>query len=295
MTAAPDPVSDLFERSRGRLFSLAYRMTASVGDAQNIVQDTWVRWMGAPHAEVNDPLAYWVRTATRLCLDLQRSARVRREQYVGAWLPEPLISTDRADAPDAALHEREHVDVALMLALERLSPAERAAFLLKDVFDLDMPELSEALAKSPAACRQLLSRARKHLADVRPRYVPDDAQTLVEEFWRASRTGDLEALTRMLVHDVEVRADGGGRVPSALNVLLGRDRAVKFFVGLARKYASRSSLVRFATVHGAPGIVSRDASGNLQVTSFAFDEKGLRGVWIVRNPEKLGGIDPAES
>lgn len=287
MTAASDPVSDLFERSRGRLFSLAYRMTASVGDAQNIVQDTWVRWMDAPTRGVHDPLAYWVRTATRLCLDLQKSARVRREQYVGAWLPEPLVAADRAHAPDAALHEREHVDVALMLALERLSPAERAAFLLKDVFDLDMPELSEALSKSPSACRQLLSRARKHLADVRPRYVPEDAEALVQEFWRASRTGDIEALTRLLVHDVEVRADGGGRVPSALNVLAGRERAVRFFVGLARKYPAGGRLIRFATVHGAPGIVSRDASGNLQVTSFAFDPEGLCGVWIVRNPAKL--------
>lgn len=287
MTAASDPVSDLFERSRGRLFSLAYRMTASVADAQNVVQDTWVRWMGASQEQVNDPLAYWVRTATRLCLDLQHSARVRREQYVGAWLPEPLVSPEQTGDPHTAVSDRQDVDVALMLALERLSPSERAAFLLKDVFDLDMPQLSEALSKSPAACRQLLSRARKHIADVRPRYVPDDAETLVEEFWRASRTGDVEALTRLLVLGVEVRADGGGRVPSALNVLHGRDRAVKFFVGLARKYSARGSLIRFATVHGAPGIVSRDANGTLQVTSFAFDEQGLCGVWIVRNPEKL--------
>lgn len=290
MTAAPDPISDLFERSRGRLFSLAYRMTASVGDAQNVVQDTWVRWMGAPQEHVHDPLAYWVRTTTRLCLDLQRSARVRREQYVGTWLPEPLVATDRSHNPDAAISARQHVDVALMLALERLSPAERAAFLLKDVFDLDMPELSEALSKSPAACRQLLSRARRHLADVRPRYVPAGADTLVEEFWRASRTGDLAALTRMLVQDVEVRTDGGGRVPCALNALHGRDRVVRFFVGLARKFPGRGTLVRFADVHGAPGIISRDARGNLQVTSFEFDQQGLRGVWIVRNPEKLTSV-----
>lgn len=291
MRPAPDTTTDLFERSRGRLFSLAYRMTGSVADAQNIVQDTWVRWMGAAHDDVRDPLGYWIRTATRLCLDLQRSARARREHYVGVWLPEPLIDSEDS-GPDAAVSEREEVDVALMLALERLSPSERAAFLLRDVFDLDMAELSEALSKSPAACRQLVSRARKHLGEVRPRYVPQHAATLVEEFWKASRTGDLDALTRLLVHDVEVRADGGGRVPSALNALHGRDRATRFFVGLARKYPTQGTLVRFARVHGAPGIISRDASGNLQVTSFAFDHSGrLQAIWIVRNPDKLRGVD----
>lgn len=290
MHSPSDDISHAFERSRGRLFSLAYRMTGSVPDAQNVVQDTWVRWMGVDAAEVRDPLAYWIRTATRLSLDLQRSARVRRERYVGVWLPDPLVGTDD-EGPDAALAEREQVDVALMLALERLSPSERAAFLLKDVFDLDMADLSEALSKSPAACRQLLSRARKHLAQTPPRYMPAQATTLVEAFWRASQTGDVEALTQLLVHDVELRADGGGRVPSALNALHGSDRVARFFVGLVRKYGRGGTLIRFATVHGAPGIVSRDASGNLQVTSFEFDtSERLRGIWVVRNPDKLAHV-----
>ena len=292
MRSPSDDISHAFERSRGRLFSLAYRMTGSVPDAQNVVQDTWVRWMGADTAEVRDPLAYWIRTATRLSLDLQRSARVRRETYVGVWLPDPIVGAED-QGPDTALAEREQVDVALMLAMERLSPSERAAFLLKDVFDLDMPALSEALSKTPAACRQLLSRARKHLGRTEARYVPERATTLVEAFWRASQSGDIEAFTRILVRDVEVRADGGGRVPSALNALHGRDRATRFFVGLLRKYARAGVLVRFATIHGAPGIVSRDASGNLQVTSFEFDPTDrIRSIWIVRNPDKLAHVRP---
>ena len=292
MRSPSDDISHAFERSRGRLFSLAYRMTGSVPDAQNVVQDTWVRWMGADTAEVRDPLAYWIRTATRLSLDLQRSARVRRETYVGVGLPDPIVGAED-QGPDTALAEREQVDVALMLAMERLSPSERAAFLLKDVFDLDMPALSEALSKTPAACRQLLSRARKHLGRTEARYVPERAATLVEAFWRASQSGDIEAFTRILVRDVEVRADGGGRVPSALNALHGRDRATRFFVGLLRKYARAGVLVRFATIHGAPGIVSRDASGNLQVTSFEFDPTDrIRSIWIVRNPDKLAHVRP---
>lgn len=295
MKPPPDNIADSFERSRDRLFSLAYRMTGSVPDAQNVVQDTWVRWMGVDAAQVRDPLAYWIRTATRLSLDLQRSARARRERYVGVWLPDPLLGTDET-GPDAAVSEREQVDVALMLALERLSPSERAAFLLKDVFDLDMQALSVALSKTPAACRQLLSRARKHLGQARPRYVPRHATTLVEAFWEASQSGDVEALTQLLVDDVEVRSDGGGRIPSALNALHGRTRATRFFVGLVRKYARGGSLIRFTTVHGAPGIVSRDAGGNLQVTSFDFDESDrLRGIWIVRNPDKLCHVGERDS
>lgn len=262
-------------------------MTGSVADAEGIVQDTWVRWMGTDAATVRDPLAYWIRTATRLCVDLQRSARVRREQYVGSWLPEPIV-----EDPYAAFEDRGRVDVAFMLALERLSPAERAAFLLKDVFDLDMDELADALSKSPAACRQLLSRARRHLAELRARDVPENAAALVEAFWHASSTGDLSALTRLLLADVEVRTDGGGRVPSAIQPLSGRDRALRFFVGLARKYTAAPTLVRFSSVHGAPGIVSRDAVGNLQVTSFEFERERLRGIWVVRNPDKLAHAAP---
>ncbi len=219
-----------FEPHRRRLRGLAYRMLGSVSDAEDVVQDAYLRWHAADREGVADPGAFLARVVARLCLDRLKAARQRRETYIGPWLPEPVLDAS-AWTPDDAGEIAADLSIALMLALER------AAFLLHDVFDLGFADIAAALGRREAACRQLAARARAHVRASRPRAPadPDAAARLAAGFMEAARSGDATALARLLAEDVAMHSDGGGRRVAARNVVHGRERVARFFVGLARK------------------------------------------------------------
>ena len=279
-----------FEAQRPRLLRLAYRMLGSLTEAEDIVQDAWLRWSRADEA-VDAPAAYLTRIVTRLCLDHMRSARVRRETYVGTWLPEPLLGATDPDEEAAA----DDITLSLMLALERLSPLERAAFLLHDVFGMGLNDIAGTLDREPAAVRQLAARARKHVHAGRPRYSvePAEADRLARAFFAASRDGDTAALSAMLAEDVVIRSDGGGRVLAFLNPIQGLARVQRLFAGLARKYPEPPRLLRTLVIDGLPGYVSLDGGGHLQTNAFEIRDGRIAAIYIVRNPDKLRGVAAA--
>jgi len=290
-----------FEPYRRRLLGLAYRMLGSVADAEDAVQETYLRWHAADRDNVSNPRAFLMTTTTRICLDVLSSARARREEYVGPWLPEPVVDTS-ALAPDSRAELAEDLSIALLLTLDRLSPLERAAFLLHDVFDFSFGEVASALERSEAACRQLAARARSHVRSVRPRGTnapaargeiePKHAK-LMSAFVAATRSGDLNALTQLLASDVRVVTDGGGKVLASLNVLEGNDRAARFLVGAARKGWRDEFTLRFATINGLPGIIVDSPDGPVQTSAFEIDGDAIRALYVVRNPDKLRHLPAA--
>jgi RNA polymerase sigma-70 factor, ECF subfamily len=286
-----------FEPHRRRLLGLAYRMLGSLGEAEDAVQDTYLRWHAANRDLVSDTQAFLTTTTTRICLDMLKSARARREEYVGPWLPEPVLDTT-ALAPDAQTELAEDLSIALLLALDRLSPLERAAFLLHDVFDCSFSEVASALDRSAATCRQLASRARTHVREARPqetssvrdRSTPSSHQQLVSAFVTAARSGDLETLRGLLAADARVVTDGGGKVPAALNVIEGADRAARFIVGAVRKGLPEGSIIRAAAINGLPGLVAYAPNGAVQTVAFEIVDERIRGIYTVGNPEKLSHV-----
>lgn len=270
-----------FAPLRPRLLRVAYRMLGSVADAEDVVQEAFVRWMRTDRAEVHEPEAYLRRVITRLCLDELKSARHRRESYFGEWLPEPL--EEEPGAPD-------DVTLPLMLALERLSPLERAAFLLHDVFGLDFAEVAATIERDAAACRQLASRARAHVRDARPRFAVERQRglALAEAFYAASRSGDMTALGAMLAADVSLHADGGGKRSAAPQPILGLRKVMQVHKALAvlfRKHGSQR--IRAGFINGLPGFVTREADGELQTTALDIVDDRIVAIYVMRNPDKL--------
>ncbi len=295
-TRTPDPASD-FEPQRGRLLGLAYRMLGSLAEAEDAVQDTYLRWHAVDRGAIEQPAAFLTRTLTRICLDVLKSARVRREAYIGPWLPEPILET----APLVAGTDGDYADdlsVALLLTLERLSPLERAAFLLHDIFDQDYDEVAAALGRSEEACRQLAARARQQVRRERPRFRPtaEARDRLTLAFATAIGSGDVEGLSRLLTEDAVFYADGGGKVASARKPVVGARRIALFLTGLVRKPRLRQRLVsgpmsvRVAEVNGMPGLLLY-MGGRLHQT-YALDLRGERiaGVYVTRNPDKLSHL-----
>lgn len=269
-----------FEPLRPTLMRVAYRMLGSVADAEDMVQEAFIRWMRADRSEVREPEAFLRRTVTRLCLDQLKSARRQRESYVGPWLPDPLVEEE----------EGEDVTLPLMLALERLSPLERAAFLLHDVFGLGFEEVAATIQRDPATCRQLAARARTHVREARPRFevAKQRGLALAEAFFAASRSGDMNALGAMLAADVSVHADGGGKRPAALEPVLGFDSVMKLHEQLATRFRENSSkLVRAGFVNGLPGFITLEADGELQTTALEIEDGKIAAIYVVRNPDKL--------
>jgi len=289
-----------FEPYRRRLLGLAYRMLGSMADAEDAVQETYLRWHGADRDQVADPKAFLMTTTTRICLDMLTSARARHEEYVGPWLPEPVIDT-AALAPDSRTELAEDLSFALLLTLDRLSPLERAAFLLHDVFDFSFNEVATALDRSAAACRQLAARARTHVRATRPRgaaTAPPRSQEidakhaqLMSAFLAAMGSGDVDAVKQLLASDVRVVTDGGGKVRSALDTIEGSDRAARFLVEVTRPrpgaWWRHDFTVRFATINGLPGVVVDAPEGAMQTTAFEIDGDTIRALYVVRNPDKL--------
>jgi RNA polymerase sigma-70 factor (ECF subfamily) len=290
-----DP-SASFEPYRRRLLGLAYRMLGSMAEAEDAVQEAYLRWHAADRARIDEPKAFLMTTTTRICLDVLKSARVRREEYVGPWLPDPVTDT-AALAPDAETELAEDLSVALLLALERLSPLERAAFLLHDVFDFSFAEVADALDRNEAACRQLAARARTHVREVRPAgAIPPRAASgavdpkhaaLVSAFMSASRSGDVDALMRILASDAKVVTDGGGKVAAALNVIEGADRVAAFAAGVVRKGWTDEVSVRFDTINGLPGLIVSGPAGLIQTNAFEIEGDLVKAIYVVRNPDKL--------
>jgi RNA polymerase sigma-70 factor (ECF subfamily) len=290
-----DP-SASFEPHRRRLLGLAYRMLGSMAEAEDAVQEAYLRWHDTDRAGVADPRAFLMTTTTRLCLDVLKSARVRREEYVGPWLPDPVTDT-AALAPDAQTELAEDLSVALLLALDRLSPLERAAFLLHDVFDYSFTQVAGALGRNEAACRQLASRARARVRESRPAGAMPASATgssldtrhmeLVSAFITASRSGDVATLTRLLASDARVVSDGGGKVPAALNVIAGAERVAAFLAGVVRKGWTDETAARFETINGLPGLILTWPDGSLQTAAFEIAGDVVRAIYIVRNPDKL--------
>lgn len=274
----------LFEAQRPRLLRLAYRMLSSVAEAQDVVQDAWLRWQRADVSEVQNAPAFLTRIVTRLCLDAMKSARAQRETYIGSWLPDPLPEPDddlRAD----------NLTLTLMLALERLSPLERAAFLLHDVFDTPMDEIAAALDRDTATVRQLASRARRNVQADKPRYpvARDDGERIALAFLDATRTGDTGTLRTILAEGVKIVSDGGGKVLAFPNAIIGLEKALRLYEGLFRKYGDTESLVRQVWIDGLPGYVSL-YNGTLQTTSFEIEAGCITAIYKMRNPDKLTHI-----
>ncbi|CUH76469.1 Sigma-W factor [Tritonibacter multivorans] len=289
-TASEHQMTEDFLSLRPRLFAVAYRMLGTVHDADDVLQDCFLRWQGCDPHQIDDPVAYLIRITTNLCLDHLRRAKRQRADYPGAWLPEPIVTDGPIDRID---HD---VSVALLMALERLTPLERAAFLLRDVFDTDYAEVAATLDRSPAACRKLVERARSHLQDLRPRSVvsAQDGAAITRAFFQASRTGDTKTLARLLAQDAQIATDGGGKVVAAINVIHGRDRLLRFFAGLARKGTTGTDgRWQFCHLNGLPGIVSdQENAGLVQATSVEIQDGQITRIYVVRNPEKTAHLAP---
>ncbi len=269
-----------FEPLRPKLMRVAYRMLGSVAEAEDMVQEAFIRWMKADRSEVLEPEAFLRRAVMRLCLDQLKSARLQRETYVGPWLPDPLVEEE----------EDQDVTLPLMLALERLSPLERAAFLLHDVFGLGFEEVAETIQRDPATCRQIAGRARTHVREARPRFQVEKQHglALAEAFFAASRSGDMKALGAMLAADVSLHADGGGKRPAATEPIFGFDAVMKvheYLAALFRKNGSK--LVRAGFVNGLPGFITLEADGELSTTALEIEDGKIAAIYVVGNPDKL--------
>jgi RNA polymerase sigma-70 factor (ECF subfamily) len=275
----------VFDPLRPKLIRVAYRMLGSLADSEDVVQDAFIRWLGTDRSAVREPEAFLRRVVTRLCLDFLKSARNQRETYVGTWLPEPIVDADEQDVDD--------VTMPLMLALERLSPLERAAFLLHDVFGVEFEEIGETIGREAAACRQLASRARTQVRAARPRFpVPKEhGLKIAEAFFTASRRGEMQELRSLLATDVAIYADGGGKRSAATKPTIGIEQVMRAHIGLARMFAKGpSEILRYGLINGLPGFVTREADNELQTTGLQIESGKIVAIYVVRNPDKLRRI-----
>ena len=284
-----DPATGAFVAHRNLLFTVAYEMLGSAADAEDVLQETWLRWAGVDLGTVRDQRAYLVRITTRQALSRLRTLRRRKESYVGPWLPEPLLT-----APDVAedVELAESVSMAMLLVLETLGPTERAVFVLREVFGLEYDEIAEAVGKSLAAVRQIAHRARAHVAARRPRGVVSAAETrgALEAFQRAIETGDLQGLLDMLAPDVVLLGDGGGVVQAVVRPIVGAGRVARLLaVGLPRIGGQVS--VEPVQINGSPALIIRLNGEIDDVVAVRIDDGLVTGLYVVRNPEKLSRVE----
>jgi RNA polymerase sigma-70 factor (ECF subfamily) len=284
-----DCATEAFAAHRNLLFTVAYEMLGSAADAEDVLQETWLRWAGVDLGTVRDQRAYLVRITTRQALTRLRTLRRRKESYVGPWLPEPLLT-----APDVAedVELAESVSMAMLLVLETLTPTERAVFVLREVFDLEYAEIAEAVGKSPAAVRQIAHRARAHVAARRPRGAVSAAETsgALEAFQRAIETGDLQSLLDMLAPDVVLLGDGGGVVQAVVRPIVGANRVARLLaIGLPRIGGQAS--VEPVQINGSPALIIRLNGEIDDVVAVRIDDGLITGLYVVRNPEKLSRVE----
>ncbi|MCL8009586.1 RNA polymerase sigma-70 factor [Streptomyces sp. AS02] len=286
--------TDVFEEHRPVLLGVAYRMLGRVADAEDVVQEAWLRWSGADRSEVREPRAYLVRITTRLAIDRLRQVKARGETYVGPWLPEPYVTDFGDTVPDTA--ERavlaDSVSLAVLVVLESLSPLERAVFVLREAFGYPYADIAAMLDRGEAAVRQLAGRARKHVDERRPRYEVDPTQRrdLTERFLAAAEGGDLEGLMSLLAPDVRLVGDSGGKAKAPVRVLETADKVGRFIVGAARKGGVPDLSWRFLEINGGPAVLA--LSGGKPDSVFQLDvaDGRVQAVYIIRNPDKLHSL-----
>ena len=281
-----------FEEHRSYLIGLAYRMVGTLSEAEDIVQDAYLRWHRTDQETIEDPRAWLTTTTSRLCLDHLKSARRQREIYIGPWLPEPLV-TDTSSSPLGVIETAEHISMAFLTTLEKLTPEERATFLLHDVFDYSFDEIANILGKTTVSCRKSASRARSHLKDGKPRFAADTEEHLAtaQKFQELLLEADLSGLIQLFKDDIEVWTDGGGKAMAALNIVRGGDKAARFFLGLARKSPSISNL-ELRMINGLPGFIAYEDDRLSFVASIHVTDARIQAVHVVRNPDKFGGVQP---
>ncbi|HEX5716718.1 MAG TPA: RNA polymerase sigma-70 factor [Thermoanaerobaculia bacterium] len=281
-----DPLA-AFQRERGRLFGVAYRMLSSVSEAEDVLQDAWLRWQAVDPATVENPSAFLMRTVTRLCIDNLGAARNRLTDYVGPWLPEPLIQ-DRSESPESLRELADDLSTAFLLLLERLNPVERAVFLLRESFDFSHKEIAETIGKTEENCRQIDRRARQKLSGVaRPRPAdPEEHDRLLYGFLQASRQGDMQGMLNLLAKDAVCISDGGGKTHAAKISLHGAERVAKFISGLQAK-AQVPFEVRMAQVNGRTGFITYVEGRIANVGTMRIEDGLIREIFIQVNPDKL--------
>ena len=284
-----DDRATVFAEHRQRLYGIAYRMLGSRADAEDMLQEAYLRWHRSDPERVQTPEAWLVTTVTRLCIDRLRAARAEREAYVGPWLPEPLV--EEIPSPDRSVELASDLSVAFLVVLERLAPEERAAFLLHEVFDCEYAEIARILGKSEAACRQIAHRARERVRRDRPRFQVSDAarERLLEKFVAALRAQDHAALLALFAEDATWTSDGGGKTRAAKKVVKSGARVARFAAGIWQRYLSRMSH-EIAPVNGEPGLLMRSDGHLASVISIDTDGKRILAVYTVLNPDKLKGI-----
>jgi RNA polymerase sigma-70 factor, ECF subfamily len=288
-------MDDVFSTHRPLLFSIAYRMLGSASDAEDVLQDAWLRYSAADRPAIRSPKAFATTIVTRLCLDRLKSARAMREEYIGPWLPEPVL-TSEVESPAIMVQRTESLTLAFLVLLEKLSPEERAVFLLKDIFEYEHSEVAQMLGLTEENSRQLLHRAKMRLADGRPRLsgTPESRRAVAERFARAFSSGNGSELSALLAADVGVWADGGGKVAAARHPLLGHDRVLHFLLGLHRSASAttemRDVLLRIEDVNSEPALVIRVGDRLESIFVFSIDGDTVSGIRILRNPDKLARI-----
>jgi RNA polymerase sigma-70 factor (ECF subfamily) len=283
----------IFDQYRSLLFSVAYRMLGSVADAEDMLQETFMRWQQARDEEIRSPRAFLVTIISRLCINHLQSARVQREEYVGQWLPEPIVTGLGSD-PLEMVRIDESLSMAFLVMLERLTPVERAVFLLREVFNYEYAEIAAILSQSEANCRQILSRAKQHVGAMRPRFKTSQRKKrdLLERFFKATSSGDMEGLVALLASDIVLHSDGGGKAIAALNLIQGVDKVARGALGAFQRLLPKNLDIRLTQINGDPGIVSYLNGKPYSVLTFDADEDLIHAVYVVSNPEKLARIPP---
>jgi RNA polymerase sigma-70 factor (ECF subfamily) len=280
-----------FDQYRGLLFSVAYRMLGTVADAEDMLQETFIRWQQASDEEIRSPRAFLVTIISRLCINYLQSARVQREEYVGQWLPEPLVTGQGNDAL-GLIRVDETLSMAFLVLLERLTPIERAVFLLREVFEYEYSEIAAVLGQTEANCRQILSRARQHIGAMRPRFQPPPEKHahLLERFLEALRTGNMEGLLSLLSKDIVLYADGGGKALAVPNAIHGADKVARGILTGLRKLVPKDLTRRIMEVNGKPAVVSWRNGKPFSVLTLEASEGYVTAIYVITNPEKLSHI-----
>ena len=280
-----------FDQYRSLLFSVAYRMLGSVVDAEDMLQETFIRWQQAPDVEIRSPRAFLVTIISRLCINQLQSARVQREEYVGQWLPEPVITGPGSDALEI-IQVDESLSMAFLVMLERLTAIERAVFLLREVFDYEYSEIAAVLGQSEANCRQILSRAKQHVSAIRPRFKTSSQKNsdLLERFLKATSDGDMEGLVALLSSDVVLHSDGGGKAIAVPNLIQGADNVARGIFGGLQKIVPNNLVRRVMELNGELGVVSYFHGKPHSVLTLGAGEGRIHAIYILTNPEKLAHL-----